>query len=395
MPRPTALATLTVPVACGLLAACAAPPAPTFPPVDAFPGQVSSWELTPPPSPVASAELPPFVTPVLADVAWPTPPRSVACLIEGREAIVHGVEIKDDVGTAVASLGFSPLETIWGVPTRLPDADPPGLWVHARSEGVAVTGRVDPRAVKLTLGRELEVVRGHAWFDAYAPLAPTSAAGGLVRLELSEDLPGVDRLHAEAPCAELSTEPPPMEPRLDPSAGLELVGGEPRRGSHYARGMLALRAAPGAKPFVEIAAGGMEVDVVAMKTGHARIKLRSTYARFDAWVDEASITTEPPELGSSFGVGCACGRLPPAPPQWVLSRTTDARLGVWEPGADARGVTLAGGTPVRVVHRVDGFYAVRPEGTAIRAPGSNDYWVPAEVVAFRERERPRALGSIP
>jgi len=93
-------------------------------------------------------------------------------------------------------------------------------------------------------------------------------------------------------------------------------------------------------------------------------------------------------------IGCACGHMPPAAPSWVLGRSIEPRLGVYEPAHAASGVTLTAGTPVRVVHRVDGFWAVRAEDTGIHAPATYDYWVPEAAVELRSRRETARLQAV-
>ena len=368
--------------ALGSLGCASAPtPLPTaFARLDPFPAK-----STPPMENVVPLVVPAAPTPSEPEyepIPWPKVPAAVGCLVEKRADFYH-LTVLDGSQTAIATVDNREVEAAWGIPHAVHGEAKPLVWVHAQSKGVAVTGLVAERELSLPVAQELEILRGHAWILAGARVTPLSVGrNGKVAVAPIQDLPGIERLRGYLTCAQLAA--PPSEELLSTAPPPVL------RPSYFAQGVSALREQPAGRVFAEIDAGGAVVELLETRKEWSRVAFRTASTRFDAWVESERVLSDEEGLGTIGTTGCACGHLPPAAPPWVLGRSIEPRLGTHEPAQAAGGVTLTAGTPVRVVHRVDGFWAVRAEDTGIHAPPTHDYWVPEDAVVLSSRRKAAA-----
>jgi hypothetical protein len=345
---------------------------------DASPPGASSRSQLPSPlaSPTPASDA---VEPTFGALPWPAPPSSIGCVVEVDD-LAEPVTVLGEDDLPIAALLPGSLDAVWGIPKGFgPSKDATstqrGAWVHAQSRGVSATGHVAPGALRLTIAREVEVVAGHAWILAGSVTAPTSTlVDGRVAVAPVSDVKGTEQLRGYVSCAALSERFEPPEPD-EPTSAVEA----PEEVFH-AVGPLALRRHPGGGVFTTLELHG-DLPVKQRQGEFVRVRFRTDTMRFDAWVK-----SDPGPPSSFWGSSGFCrleGRAARPPTRWVIGQTTGARVGNLAPGSADVGVTFAEGTPVRVVHRVGDFWAVRPHDSRIRAPEQDDYWVPASSVHYR------------
>jgi hypothetical protein len=361
-----------------------------------FTGTWSALEL-PEPTPAEAMAMDPIEAEsnTIQELPWAHPPAGVSCVVRGSTAPFpppcEGLQIavSSSSGEPLASFTASNLDVVWGV--RAPGSAP---WIHARSGAFTLTGFTRLDDVKFRVPRATPLVDGHVWILPDAPVAIVGATDeGALRVHVVDDVAGLERLVGEIPCDAVAFDPaPPPEPfAVAPPTpapdDAEFVYPRDDR--------LTLRATPGGHPLGRLA-GSDEATVtqelrVVDHQGHAtRVRFETLYARFDVWVQDSEITSDPIGMrGFGSGIGCSggrgVGRLGRLPPPRIVREASAIRVGR-QPESAVPAIRVAAGLSLQLGEVRGAFVEVRSESVDRFTPlGENRFWIAEAALAEPER----------
>jgi hypothetical protein len=211
-----------------------------------------------------------------------------------------------------------------------------------------------------------------------------------------DDVAGLEHLVGEIPCDAVAFDPaPPPEPfavapPTPPPDDAEFVYPRDDR--------LTLRATPGGQPLVtivgnELGTVSQELRVVDHEGRATRVRFETVYARFDVWVHDSELTTEPIGMrGIGSGIGCSgpsrgggIGRLGKRPPPRIVREPSSIRVGP-RPESAVPAVRVAAGLSLQLGEVRGGFVEVESESVDRFTPlGENRFWIAEAALAEPER----------
>jgi hypothetical protein len=361
-----------------------------------FTGTWRAFEL-PDPTPALAMAMAP-VEPksnTIQELPWAHPPAGVSCVVRGSAAPFPPpceglqVSVSSSSGKPLAAFTASDLDVVWGV--RAPGSAP---WIHARSEGFTLTGFTQLDDVKFRVARGTPLVADHVWILPDAPVEIVGAtAEGALRVHVTDDVAGLERLVGEIPCDAVAFDPPPPSDVLpvaaptSPPDDAEVV--YPRHDR------LTLRATFDGPPLVTIAGDErsslwLDLRVLGHKGGAKRLLFETQFMRFDVWVHDSELTTDPVGghgIGSGFGCsgGRGIGRFGRRPPPRVVREASAIRVGP-RPDSAVPAVRVAAGLSLQLGEVRGAFVEVESESVYRFTPlGENRFWIAAAALEGPER----------
>jgi hypothetical protein len=316
------------------------------------------------------------------DLPWAPPADGVSCVVRGKTAPFPPpcdsvrVWVSTARGTPFAGFEARDLDVVWGI--RAAGSAP---WIHARSAGFTLTGFTQLEDVRFRLVEATPLVADHVWARPDAPVEIVGATpeGGL-RIRIIDDVAGLKNLVTEIPCDGVAFDPPPPLPPgsavTPPAAAADTPVVWPRQDR------LTLRATPGGAAFATIASADgasvwQELQVLEKKAGATRVRFETRYARFDAWVHDSELSSEPIGGLGLGGFGCSGGssrgRGFPRPPSRIVEAPSAVYVGLL-PTEAVPAVRVAEGMSLEL-GEVRGEFVEVTEIDRFFPSGKNRFWI--------------------